>query len=361
MQSNSVGILFNSNLFRGIPRAQTGQESIANYEEVARMYGLTPYYLRLKDIDVGSGCSHAYVYNGYNFIRKVVPTPSVIHNRAIYPNRSAHRVIHQLIDNGTLIFNVNNRYGKDTMHQLLASDPHLSSYLPMTALASVATVNKMMNQYSDLILKPCKGSVGRGIYRLVRLSKEVWSVAFASSKDKPRHQISKFRYPHLPEWLRRKIAQTPYLIQERIPLAEYNGRPLDLRISVQRGFGGAWQVTGMFAKVSSPQTFVSNIARGAHVYPADLLLCKIMSPAEATSCLAHIEELSLAIALFLERHLPQLADLGLDIGITSNGRPYFIECNGRDQRYGFLKAGMEDTWKQSYHQPLAYAAYLLHR
>lgn len=72
-----------------------------------------------------------------------------------------------------------------------------------------------------------------------------------------------------------------------------------------------------------------------------------------------IRSVGLRIARTLASSLPHLADLGLDLGITEKGQIYFIECNGRDQRYGFRKAGMTETWKASYRHPMAYGRLLL--
>ncbi|MMZ71770.1 hypothetical protein D1872_353570 [compost metagenome] len=47
------------------------------------------------------------------------------------------------------------------------------------------------------------------------------------------------------------------------------------------------------------------------------------------------------------------------MGVTEQGKIYFIECNGRDQRYGFRKAGMNEHWMASYREPMAYGRLLL--
>ncbi|GJM83852.1 hypothetical protein HMSSN139_63480 [Paenibacillus sp. HMSSN-139] len=44
MSQDTVGILLNSSMYRGIPTRRTGQEWIAGYEETAREFGLTPYF-----------------------------------------------------------------------------------------------------------------------------------------------------------------------------------------------------------------------------------------------------------------------------------------------------------------------------
>ena len=113
----------------------------------------------------------------------------------------------------------------------------------------------------------------------------------------------------------------------------------------------------MFAKTSPPQTFVSNIAQGlrlsgtGHSNP-------LHAECPIGETLERIAEFSLHIARILSLFIPYAADFGLDIGITEDGRLYFIECNGCDQRYGFLEAGMGEAWKNSYRNPMAFVRHL---
>ncbi|HEY4390903.1 MAG TPA: YheC/YheD family protein, partial [Paenibacillus sp.] len=167
-------------------------------------------------------------------------------------------------------------------------------------------------------------------------------------------------YPrNLPVWLENLLARTPYFLQERIPLLEYNDRPLDLRVTVQKGINDSWNVTGLYAKVAPSDSFISNIAKGGTAYQAPALLNNLLPAPLVTGILARVKSLSLTIASELSANLPMLADIGLDIGLTDNGHPFFIECNGRDQRYGFRKAGMTNIWKDTYRTPMAHARYLL--
>ncbi|MBP2002121.1 hypothetical protein J2Z69_003178 [Paenibacillus shirakamiensis] len=355
-----VGILLNARMHRGIPRRKTGQESISNYEEAAAEFGLLPCYLRVNDIDLHSGTTAAYIYNKYEFKRVIVPIPEVIHNRAIYEDASAHRKIQALIQQGSSIFNVNNRYGKDEMHRYLRANPFISHYLPDTAIITPSTLRRFMENYDDLILKPCRGSVGRGVMRLQK-SHAGWKITYVSSLKPGNWLTTRLRGEEFPPAVKHRLSLTPYLVQERIPLAEYDGRSFDLRVTVQRGIQAEWAVTGMFAKRSAAGIFISNLAGGGSASSAYSQLSEVMPSLQAMSVLAEVEHLSLAIASYLASHLPLLADLGLDIGVTAQGHIYFIECNGRDQRYGFNKAGMSGTWKATYRQPMAFARYLLNQ
>ncbi|MEF2967925.1 YheC/YheD family protein [Paenibacillus sp. M1] len=358
MGQDHVGILLNSSMYRGIPRSKTGQESLANYEEAARRYGLIPCFLRLGDIDLKQNKTIAYVFNGRDYVKTVIPIPPVIHNRALYSEPAARRKIQALQSQGTCIFNVSNRYGKDAIHGLLWNDPYLRGFLPETHAATPSSIKRMMVRHSDLILKPIRGSIGHGVMRL-RKTKTQWELLLSPAKGQKKPDTIKLRGSQLPNWLYRLLKQVPYLVQERIPLAEYKGRPIDLRVTVQRGAGGIWGVTGMFTKAAPPGSFISNLAKGADAYPAPQLLVEALPPALVPAVISQVKGLALTIARRLSCHLPLLGDLGMDIGLTPNGHPYFIECNGRDQRYGFRKAGMEKTWKDTYQQPMAFARHLI--
>lgn len=358
MQQQFVGILLNASMYRGIPRRKTGQESISNYEEGAQVYGLIPCFLRLEDLNMETGRCIAYIKNKYDYIRMDIPIPTVIHNRAIYFGPKAHLQINKLLSRGIILFNACNRYGKDEIHRLLASDPILSKILPDTNIATSSTIRNMMKQYNDIILKPCRGSVGQGIMRL-RYIHSSWRLTYSRAPSVGGWITTKLTKGELPLIVLRRISRQPFLVQQRIPLAEYQGNAYDLRVTIQRGLNGHWRMTGMYAKVASSTTFVSNIAQGGTAHPAAPILAASITNHSSLHLIRLIEQITLQIAWRLSIHLPWLADLGIDIGITTEGNPYFIECNGRDQRYGFRKANIISTWKDSYYQPMAYARHLL--
>lgn len=357
-QHDYVGILVSDKMHRGIPKGHTAQESLILYETSARMYGMIPVFLRISDVDSEKGASTVYLYNGGEYKRTIVPTPSVIHNRAIYVDRSSSKRLHKLNQQGIRIFNSNNRYGKEEIHSLLAGDSWIREQLPISQPATFSSILLMMEHYDDLILKPTRGSIGKGIYRLKRDNRG-WRLNYSIHNKRITRKEVRLSQGSLPTWLRKQIQTIPYLVQERLPLAEVDGRPFDLRVTVQRGENGEWGVTGIYAKLAASGKFLSNIAQGASAYPADQLLRQVFSPPAVYSILTQARALSLAVALQLSMHLPLLADLGMDIGVTSEGSCYFIECNGRDQRYGFRKAGMTSIWAETYRKPMAFARYLL--
>lgn len=359
MQPEFVGILLNAKMHRGIEAGLTHQEYLPFYEKFAAEYGISPCYLKIEDIDLSRGISRVYVQDKGSFVKKILKTPSIIHNRAIYRSSNAARKIGRLQQQGVTVFNSNNRYGKDQIYRLLAEHPRLSRIQPYSLSATSANTAWMMQHYDDLLLKPVNSSVGRGIMRLLK-SQTGWKLLYRpASSGKQWKEIRVSETAPLPKAALRLLAKDAYLVQERLPLAETDGRPFDFRVSVQRGLNGQWGITGVFGKLSAPGSFLSNIAQGAAALPARELLASVFPGPAAAAVLASLQSFAMETARYLSWHLPLLADLGMDFGVTASGQVYFIECNGRDQRYGFRKAGMEEEWAATYRHPMAFARHLL--
>ncbi|WP_274363841.1 YheC/YheD family protein [Paenibacillus thermotolerans] len=360
MSERIVGILVNDEMLKGIPRGRTGHENISFYEECAAEYGLKPAYFRLSDISMRREQVRALVKEGAEYRFRSLPLPKVIHNRAMFRNyMKADRKLEALCAlKGTIVFNRWNRYGKWHVHQLLKKNRLLRPHLPETKQASEHSINKLFRKHGAIIVKPNSSSIGRGIMKIER-EEDHNTFTYPSSSRKSVLQWKTVRYKgKLPAALLRSIKKKPYLAQQRLNLATYGGRPFDMRVSVQRGMKGTWQVTGIAAKVAGKNVFVTNVAQGGTV----LRLAEALrdhphlNPAAVQQS---IEKFALAAAEHLSGYIPFLSDVGFDIGVTPEGFPVFIEMNLRDQRYAFCEGGMMEQWKKTYANPLAYAKYLL--
>lgn len=345
-----VGILVSDAWYRGIPSGRTYHESLPCYEQAGQLHGVTPCYFRLKDIQPGQAYIQAYVKMDGHYRRMRIPAPKVIHNRTLHTKPKPRQAVHRLVDDGKLIFNEANRYGKGYIHELLMEDVSLRPHLPVTRFATAVTVQEMMREFLKLIIKPNSSSIGKGIMKLER-TETGWRL-HGAAKGKP----IVFR-EKLPQTLLRKLRSRAYLVQQLLPLATFQGRSFDLRVSVQRDETGDWQVTGIAAKVAKPGAYRTNVAQGGVVYSLERVLDEYPLQAEAVQLA--VAEFSLRVARQLSHSLPGLADIGLDVGVTEHGFPMFIECNGRDLRYSFRKGNMHDAFQCTYSNPIGYAKYLL--
>jgi hypothetical protein len=349
-------VLLNQRLFRGITSGKTAHESIYHYVLAGNEYKVTPCFLRLEDIRPGHPTVRAYVATSVGYVRKVIPTPHVIHNRAMYRSSSSNKKLTLLTRKGMLIFNQFTRYHKYRIHQILMQDAHIRLSLPETELATIESIKAMMTRHPTLILKPNNGSIGKGIMKLEKSNELCWTL-YSRGTSRGKYSQRVFQ-TILPLQLRRAIAKQSYLVQQRLPLAEYEGRPFDFRVSVQRDRTGDWIVTGIVGKAAANRSFITNVAQGGQVHSLETIT-QSNSAQSPTYIREQLTKFSLRVAQHLSIHLPHLADIGLDIGITPEGFPLFIECNCKDLRYSFRKAGLFEEWVNTYRNPIGYARYLL--
>lgn len=356
-ESPYVGILVGNRLYQNVPTKRTGYERLSFYEETAAEFGLTACFFRITDVQPGKRVT-AYLKSGQGYVRQTIPLPKVIHNRTFFKRSSDRSRAEQLIRSGVTIFNACNRYDKTLIHVLLMQDENIRPHLPETLPARPDALKELMSRHSALMIKPVRGSIGVGIMHLQSLGERLWELKYQISGHRGRIGRIVFSADRLPRLLLNRIRKRKYLVQKRLPLATYNGCPFDLRVSVQRDATGEWQVTGIAGKVAKRGAYVTNVAQGGTVFPLSSLLSEYPH-LDAAAVEADIRDLGLRIANSLSLQLFGLADLGLDIAITEQGYPMFIECNCRDQRYSFLEGGMPETWKATYRNPMGYAAYLL--
>lgn len=355
-----VGILVNNALFASIPQGKSTHEAIPYYLQAGQELGVTPCFFRIQDVHLPKFMVHAYIPEKQGFVRKWIPLPFVIHNRAIYPDHQSYLKLEAWTKHGIQLFNRWNRYGKLYIHKLLMEDESLHPHLPHTESATAQTLAQMMKSYDSLIIKPNRSSIGRGIMKMDRIQGK-WRLIYPVSLKLSNRSWKTFIFHRgIPAMLLRKIRLMPYIIQEALPLATYDERPFDLRVSVQRGAFGCWGITGVVAKVASPELFITNVAQGGQVRQLEEILLQYPL-LESEAVFSQVHDFSLRIAFRLSERLPHLADLGLDIGITKEGKPLFIECNGKDQRYSFQEANMSKQWQATYSNPMAYAKYLCDR
>ncbi|OBY79804.1 hypothetical protein BBG47_09265 [Paenibacillus sp. KS1] len=360
MSDNRIGILFNAPLLRGLIRGKTKHEAILFYEEAARQNGIIPCFFRIEDVNTRRMEVAAYVKGPTGYVRRRMPIPRVIHNRAIYLRPTSRARIRSLVQTNIILFNEVNRYGKMSIHNVLKADHMIAPHLPDTTLATRSSIARLMERYDAIVLKPNNSSIGRGLTKIERTSKG-WRTNYMLRTSTGGRKWRTVEMPEgkLPASVKSQMLKKAFLVQQLLPLACYKGRPFDLRVSVQRDGTGEWKITGIVGKVAPSHTFVTNVAQGGTVYPFELLAASALPYIPLDILRERISRFSLDVASRLSHTLPHLADLGLDIGISPDGIPLFIECNGRDQRYSFREANLLECWRATYVNPIAYGASLL--
>jgi len=341
-----IGMLYPRSLILRLMKGGRSFEKPAFYVKAAREVGEEMLFFSLADVDWKAGTARGW--NGVDPVWKRRPIPDVILNRTRTTRAAARRSILRLTRMGKLVCNERNVVSKLTIHRILTKEPSLLPHLPETARLSVRSVAELLQDNASLFLKPSRASVGNGIIRISRAGGR--TVAEVNVLGRTERRPVNVR--SIGRLLKGKTRN--YLVQQGVPLMKYQGRPVDFRVSVQRGEDGEWQCTGMVGKVARKRAIVTNLHCGGTSMKAAELFRAWGWDADEVE--AKVADLGVRIAAALERELPPIADLGLDIALDEQGHPWFIESNFRDLRITFRNAGERKTWASTFETPVRYAA-----
>lgn len=352
-----IGILVPNYIYQDLKNKRVWK-TLLYYEEMGQKIGVTPCFFRYKDIKIKKGKSIRGLINGHNgYSLHSVPIPKVIHNRTfVRKSKKKMSKFHSLRKKGTIIFNDDTYFlQKDKVCELFKNNEKLKDHIPDTREGTVNALHDMLKKHSALVIKPTSGAMGKGIFVLEKIKKKKWSMRY---KHKKKIKRIVFKQHNLPDVLTNRLNNRSYIIQEKIPLATYQGRPYDLRVHVQREENGKWVVAAIIAKVAGQKSFLTNVASGGKEY----LLEDILSHKLSYDKVYHdISKLAFRIAKYCDQQFSHIADIGIDIGITDDGFPFFIECNDLATYEGTqFKSGkgFEDI-KSIYMNHIGYAYYLL--
>ena len=281
------------------------KKQLSFFEEAAKRNGVSLCYFRLIDIEPGRYYIKAYVLGEKGYELKEVPRPTVIYHR-VFDRKKVRSKIQALIKDGITFFNEKTYdNGKFPIYTILSNDSKLSKQLPFTLKAPAG------NEISNSRLK--------------------------------------------------KIKSHFYIVQERINLATYNNNPFDIRVIVQRNNKGEWETTAFIVKVAKKGYFVTNVGQGGTTYPLQTIL-KQHPHLSYNKVSQDISNFTINIAKHLSENLPHIGCLGVDIGMTNDGIPYFIEVNYLTDFLVLVFRNNElvfEEWKKVFTTPIDYASYLV--
>ncbi|MEX2460155.1 MAG: YheC/YheD family protein [Paenibacillaceae bacterium] len=342
-----IGILYSSSLLSRLIKQKHSFEKPAFYLEAARKTGEEIIFFSLFDIDWKKGTVRSW--NGTESALLHRALPPVIINRTRTNHAHIKKWIQRLKQMGKIIFNEHNVVSKLDIHQILVKNNKLLPHLPATESVTHDSVRDLLEQNTCLFLKPRSASVGSGIIRIRK--KEDKTVAGINLLGRTKWQ--KVGIKQIIKIVRR--TKREYLVQQGISLMKYQGRSVDFRVSVQKDGKGRWHYTGMVGKVAKKGAIVTNLHCGGKSLKASELFHNWGWNGSIIE--RKVAKLAIRIAKTLDKELPHIADLGLDIALDEQQHPWLIEVNFRDLRITFQDAGEKELWRATFATPVYYAAF----
>lgn len=345
-----IGLVFSAKKLKRVVNGTETQENLDFYYQLAEIYkvDLFLYDLQglLRSTEKVNGYYYSYAQKNLELREEKIPAINLF--RAVFYKKKTYFRLKQIESRMKCTFiNLIGERDKWRIHSFLSRKKYFRPFLPQTQKFSQIDLERFLTTYGEVLIKPVNGAFGNKIF-VVKGRKRKKQVKYTERKIVMTAKMTaKDFYPFL---LQRMGTTRSYLIQPYLPFQECNGSKYDLRVSVQKGKEGRWEITGIVARVAREDGIVTNVAQGGEAVSyyevKGLIQPEIMEG---------LKELSLSIAREIEQNQPQAADLGIDLAIDKENRIWLIEVNFCDERYAYRESGDLKMWYNSYRYPFEYA------
>ncbi|ADG81968.1 YheC/YheD family protein [Thermincola potens] len=330
-----------------------------------KMHALT-YVVAPEDLNINAGFTYGHVLEksatGLRWTKKALPLPDVFYDRGLFP-KGPYKMTGIKVRRylraawGDKFFNPK-FFDKWRTHLWLSEHAVLRRYLPTTVHIQAAEAAKnFIARHSSVYLKPSGGSSGRGILR-VRRDRNSYICEYLKKKV-----IYRSVYGNLDQmWqdlLDKQMLNKKFIVQQDLNLAQYQARPFDVRVLMQKGLDGKWRFTGMAARLGGSNAITTNLHAGGTAQPLEQILSALFGAKKAYQMQSEIEHLSFLTCSWVEQVSGlQFGEIAVDVGIDNTGKIWLIELNAVPGRTVFTKIGPAHLTKQAVSRPIEYALYL---
>jgi hypothetical protein len=181
-----------------------------------------------------------------------------------------------------------------------------------------------------LYLKPVHGKAGDGIFRITK-EHEHYRVVFQKKGYRMTHRFK--QEGNLVKHLGKTIGGNVYVAQEAVELARVQGRIFDLRLLLQKGREGQFEITGFGCRVAAPDGITTHVPNGGMILPAVETLAQVF-PGQEERIVNRVSEMALRCARVIDEAMEDLVgEMSMDIGIDPDLRPWFFEANAKPMKF----------------------------
>jgi hypothetical protein len=241
--------------------------------------------------------------------------------------------------------------------EALHENTDIQPFIPDTRKFNRHSTEEMLDRFGMIYVKPVHGTFGRGVIRVEKRNRRHYPYWFQSGERKYRYRSFEDMYRKLLDVKRSK----PYLVQQGIELLTYRGRRFDLRVMVQKNLQAQWKTTGLIGRLAHPRKIVTNYHSGGTPMRVEKLLAGQLPKREMKGFLSRIRKLGRDSATALEKKFPRLKEIGVDVAIDSQHKPWILEVNTLPDPYLFRKLPDKSVFRRIYRYAQAYGRFAKRR
>jgi hypothetical protein len=326
----------------------------------AKLYNIECYRFTPFCIQPGNQLVHGEKYDSSKdeWIKEVFPIPAFIYDRCYYKQDSfstrARPIVQWLKKSPLTTFLGHGLPSKSDVYEAFKNHPSLSPYIPETVKAeSSRQILQALFKQKTVLLKPDQGSQGRGIMLLSFYGKQL---KIQSQRGQELTEVNFQDEASFHQWMTQKMERGSLLIQPFLNIHNYEGKPFDIRILLQKDAQGNWQEAGRGIRQAQSGQILTNISHGAEILSFDDGFHSF-SPAQRRFICDELDSIIPLIPAVLEKAFSPLFELGIDVCIDRKGAVWILDMNSKPGRK-IVTATCPQEEDALYHRLLAYCRHL---
>lgn len=286
---------------------------------VAQNRGHEAYVFVAKNVDFERRKIFGRTIENGRIVEKEFDFPDVVQNRLAVKaeDKETYLKLAEMIPFST------NRVGtKKQVEQRLKRVPELEKFLiEVEDCKDLETIEKYLDKYPKIILKPLASNQGKGIYSIEQNSGKYILKKFDEEQNIDQQQLKEFFNDHIKN---RNYSISPFFRSEAV-----NKQTTVFRMHLTRGAGGRWQMIKFFPYVNiNPNVDITNGMQGALITTREKLFLEQNYPTCHNDIQQSIRELfKIFPTAFQKLYAWRLDALGLDLGIDQEGNIGIFEVN----------------------------------
>ncbi|WP_413373872.1 YheC/YheD family protein [Paenibacillus taichungensis] len=272
---------------------------------------------------------------------------------------------------------------KWTKTAVLQRSRNVNGYIPVTRQYNRQTLERMTELFESNYIKPDRGTYGNGVMRVKTIRINPHTTTDSNTSENPADPLStstaevgadisaedplttyELRYgteekyfhslDELDLALTERIQKRDYIIQQGIPLMKHDGLPFDLRVLTQKNLQRNWETTGILGRVAAPGKIITNIHGGGRLATFNELVRPHFDQERFQQLRSELYRLGIHTAVQLQKSFPRLKEIGIDIALDEDGRPWIIEVNTLPGIYAFGLLPDKETYRKIQRYARAY-------
>ena len=262
-----------------------------------------------------------YLFDDGKWKEMQFPLPDIIYNRvASYKAERGKGMatVRALARKYAIPFYNPHFFEKWETYTHLRTNLKIAEHLPKTdVLTSKNQLNKWLQQYGAVFIKPTLSNRGDGIVVITAFDAG-YELATNSKKQ---------QYACLDEvWaeIKQRFKKRKVIIQEKIMLSQFEGRPFDFRILVQR-LKDVWRISGIGVRCAGENSVTTHVPKGGSILPLENVLDQLNMDT--------VNDLATMIAYQLERTYGYLCEFSIDLGVDQKNGIWLFEVNSKPMKF----------------------------